>query len=201
MSVEEKFRGFGYVKTNQQVHHDLKCGHCGKDVSGWEMARYQDSVGIHIFWVLCPLCSHGSVIDRNGKSYPSPKYGNKIEHLPGDIEELHNEARDCMSLKAHTGAELVCRKIIMHIAIDKCESTEGLSFKEYIDIIEKKGYITPQMKSWVDEIRNSPNNATHKRIIPKEPEASNILNFTEQLLKLVYEIPSKAPKSVQQSKS
>ena len=49
------------------------------------------------------------------------------------------------------------------------------------------------MKGWVDQIRKIPNLATHSKNIPSEPEAKNVMNFTEQLLKLVYEIPSKAP--------
>jgi len=76
----------------------------------------------------------------------------------------------------------------MHIAVDKCKAEEGLSFKEYLEIIEKKGYITPPMKKWVSHIKDRGNDATHKLQPPGEDEAKNIITFTAQLLRLVYEM-------------
>lgn len=200
MSVNEKYRE-GYEGHSNNIHHHLKCGYCSYEVSALEMYHYSDSQGKSTRWVICPLCSHGSVIDRSGKIYPLTKYGTKIESLPSDVHQLYDEVCDCMSVSAYTGAELVCRKIIMHIAIDKCKSKEGEEFAKYINDIEKAGHITSQMKDWVDEIRKIPNYATHSRSIPNDQEAKNVVNFTEQLLKLVYEIPGKAPKPSQQPSS
>jgi len=50
------------------------------------------------------------------------------------------------------------------------------------------------MKPWVDKIRKEGNDATHKLAPPTPEDAENILNFTTQLLKAIYEMEAKMKK-------
>jgi hypothetical protein len=40
-----------------------------------------------------------------------------LAHLPTDVGELYNQARSCMAVSGYTGAVLVDRKLLMHIAV------------------------------------------------------------------------------------
>jgi hypothetical protein len=64
-------------------------------------------------------CSDGSVLTRNGIIYPPVMVGPDIEGLSNSIQEAYTEARKCLSVGALTSCELICRKILMHIAVEK----------------------------------------------------------------------------------
>jgi hypothetical protein len=95
-----------------------------------------------------------------------------------------------MGVQAFTAGELMCRKILMHVAVDK-GAAEGDTFAAYLDYLEGEGYITPPMKPWAGVIRQHGNSATHK--IPPVDEARGLgtLAFTTQLLRMIYEMDHK----------
>jgi hypothetical protein len=92
-----------------------------------------------------------------------------------------------MSVTAFTACELICRKILMHIAVEK-GAKEGETFASYLTHLETQGYVTPPMKSWVDLIRQHGNKATHKIESPDKGRAESTLMFTAELLRLTYEM-------------
>lgn len=188
----EKFNGFGNVTGRGGSSHSIDCSNCGNSVGGLEVARHVRDDGAATYWLICPVCSYGIVLEYDKRIYPFPKFGDEIEGLPDEVKLTYNEARECMSINALSGCQLLCRKILMHVAVDKCGGVEGESFVNYIDKIVKAGYITPPMKKWVDVIRAEGNNATHKIEKQSETDAKNIINFTTQLLRLVYEMEHKA---------
>jgi hypothetical protein len=92
-----------------------------------------------------------------------------------------------MSVNAHTAAEALCRKILMHIAVDK-GAKEGTTFSSYIDHLMKEGYVTPPMKEWVTLIKKHGNEASHRLDPPERARAEGTVYFTAQLLRTVYEM-------------
>jgi len=198
--MKEKFRSYGYIETHQ-ISHQIKCSNCNNDVGAHEAGRYSYTSGHQIYFVICPICSFGSVIEFDGSVYPTVPYGDPVEGLPKELESAYNEARNVFSINAFTSCQLICRKILMHIAIDKCKSDEGKTFVEYIDALVNKKLITPLMKPWVDKIRQEGNDATHKLESPSKDDAENILNFTTQLLKTIYEMEVKMNKFNKQTSS
>jgi hypothetical protein len=159
-----------------------ECGHCGEKVSGAVIA-YHGSIK----WLLCPSCGNGSVCDEKGKIHPGVAFGPHITGLPDDIAEAYEEARKCMSVSSFVGLELICRKILMYVAVEK-GAKEGETFAFYLDHLEKKGYITPPMKIWVDLIRKHGNIAAHILETPNQNRAESTLMFTAELLRIVYEM-------------
>jgi hypothetical protein len=75
----------------------------------------------------------------------------------------------------------------MHVACEK-GAEEGKTFEFYINYLETLGYITPPIKKWVEIIRKQGNQATHKLQKSDLPFATGILNFTAQLLRIIYEM-------------
>jgi hypothetical protein len=162
------------------------CGHCDTKVSGAVVCgSYSDHPPIK--WILCPNCNDGSVFARNGNLYPGVMFGPNIEGIPIEIEEAYDEARECMSINAFTAAELISRKILMHVAVEKGAS-EGDSFANYITFLEKAGFVTPPMKGWVSEIQKNGNKSTHKLASPSKERAESTVMFTAELLRLIYEM-------------
>jgi len=174
------------------------CGHCNTKVTGAVVAKYswEKPPGITITnkWLLCPNCSLGSVI-INKSVFPGSPFGPKLQGLPDDVEAAYEEARRCMEVNAYTAAELLCRKILMHVAVEK-GAKEGESFASYLSYLENNGYVTPPMKTWVDLIRQHGNKATHKLEAPEKERAQSTVMFTAELLRLTYEMEYLANKYV-----
>lgn len=165
------------------------CGHCGRNASGYVLAyaRWEGSNVIKARWLQCPTCREGSVETSDGSIIPGSSYGPTLEGLPGEVEAAYAEARRCLSVNADTAAELVCRKVLMHIAVDK-GADEGKTFASYIDYHEQHGYVTPPMKPWVKLIKDNGNETTHRIKSPDRKRAEGTLQFTAQLLRTVYEM-------------
>jgi len=186
MVDEIAFAGMQYMIHPRSHMIPIKCGHCQRDISGYVVAEYPQT-DPPVAWIMCPICSHGSVKDRDGLTYPGPKFGDNLKGLPADIDDAYNEARNCISVGAYSACTLICRKILMHIAVDKGD-TEGKKFVEYIDYLKTSDYVTSAMDDWVDKIREGGNDSTHKIPPASEDKAKNILLFIIQMLRNVYEM-------------
>ncbi|MFC1932934.1 DUF4145 domain-containing protein [Chloroflexota bacterium] len=173
------------------------CAHCGAWTSGLVVAHYY--YGYNVNWLICTGCGHGSV-DDNGKLYPRSKFGPNIEGLPKEVKKAYEEARTCYSVNAFTACELICRKILMHIAVDK-GAKEDEAFSYYLSVLEEKGYVTPPMKKWVGLIRKHGGKATHLIEAPDQRRAEGTLMFTAELLRLIYEMEHMADKYIPKPKN
>jgi hypothetical protein len=88
---------------------------------------------------------------------------------------------------------LALRKLLMNIAVNK-GANAGLSFQQYVEYLDSKGYVPPDGKAWVDHIRRKSNDANHEIALMKASDAEELITFAEMLLKFVYEFPSRVPK-------
>lgn len=166
--------------------HTYTCGHCNTKVSGAVVCGYYQK-DPSVIWLWCTNCGDGSVLAKDGNVYPGVPFGPNIEGLSDDIAKAYAEARNCMSFKAFTSCELICRKILMHVAVEKGAKEED-SFVSYINHLESTGFITPPMKKWVDLIRDHGNKSTHTLEAADKSRAESTLMFTAELLRLIYEM-------------
>jgi hypothetical protein len=185
--------GFGHAQITRRdgsttdSWFKYTCGHCGNQVSGVVLAYVGRSQGDAIRWLQCSVCHDASVLTDSGAIYPGIPFGPLLEGLPTEVEAAYNEARRAFSVAAYTAAEMLCRKILMHIAVDK-GAKEGLTFAAYIDYLETAGYVTPPMRDWVKLIKDHGNEVNHKLTSPEQSRAEGTLFFTAQLLRSVYEM-------------
>lgn len=175
------------------------CGHCGDKVSGAVVARVSKTQGGYIRWLQCSNCHDGSVNTDSGTIHPGAAFGPSVLGLPKDVASAYQEVRHCMSVNALTAAESLCRKILMHVAVDK-GAKEGDTFASYIDFLLNAGYVTPPMKDWVDLIKKHGNEASHRLEAPNRERAEGSVYFTAQLLRTVYEMAHLAAKFAPQPK-
>jgi hypothetical protein len=86
---------------------------------------------------------------------------------------------------------MMCRKILMHVAVDK-GADKGQTFAGYLTYLQDKGYVSPVMAAWVDLIRRHGNEAVHDLPEVTEERGRSTLIFTEQLLRMTYEMDALA---------
>lgn len=176
--------------STQDGWTNFVCGHCQHHVTGAVIASYawRDRANNLITnqWVLCPGCAKGSVL-INGSAIPGAAFGPSIQGLPAEVGAAYDEVRSCMKANAFTASELLCRKLLMHIAVEK-SAPEEKSFVFYLDHLERSGYVTPPMKGWVNAIRANGNESTHKISAPSKERAESTVMFTAELLRLIYEM-------------
>jgi hypothetical protein len=175
-----------YYGSGKARWESYTCPYCARDVAGAVVASYQYPAGVWCLWLRCPHCGKGAVI-QDGVLYPDLPFGPPIEGLPEQVAQAYEEARNCIGAQAFTAAELICRKILMHVAVDK-GAVEGKSFVAYLDHLAQEGYVTPPMKGWVDLIRKHGNLAAHELPAPDQRRAESTVMFTAELLRLVYEM-------------
>jgi hypothetical protein len=172
------------------------CGYCGVDTSPSRGFHAVATGGISGYILLCTGCNRPSFIEREGGTIarvtPSPKKGNVVKGLPSDVGALYDEARGSTGANANTGAVLLCRKILMHIAVEK-GADKNLSFLQYVEFLAVKGYVAPDARGWVDYIRTKSNEANHELVLMTPQDADDLLTFTEMLLRQIYEFKTRLP--------
>jgi hypothetical protein len=170
------------------------CGFCSTTVSsvlGWSAAvpHGTQPAALHI----CPEC-RGPNFRRSEKQFPTAAFGNPVAHVPKELNTLYEEARACTSANAFTAAVLICRKMLMNIAVQE-GAAAGEKFIDYVNFLADKGYVPPNGKRWVDHIRKRGNEATHEIALMGEAEAKELVGFVEMLLRFIYEFPNLIPKT------
>ena len=87
----------------------------------------------------------------------------------------------------------MCRKILMHLAVDVAGCAQGKSFVEYVNALDTEGYIPNGLKSVVDSVRARGNIANHELPSSSAADAKITLTITEHLLRGIYELPNLVP--------
>jgi len=143
-------------------------------------------------WLRCLTCSSAYVIN-GGAISPSSKPLSVPLGVGGVELEAWNEVRDCLGVAAYTAAVMMCRKLLFHIAVanglpDVDSKGYAPTFSEAVEFIITSGLASERMRSWVERIKTVGNEANHKIIATTKEVAEDIAAFTEQLLKLTYEM-------------
>lgn len=164
------------------------CGHCELNVAGMMGFNEQNS---HNIIYICPHCNKPTFFGFVGQM-PSPPFGGKVGNLPMNIENLFNELRNCAKVGAYTGSVLLCRKLLMNVAVQQ-GAPENKTFVFYVEYLAQQGFIPSNAKSWVDHIRSKGNEANHEIVLMSQQEAEDLIVFAEMLLKIIYEFPNRTP--------
>jgi hypothetical protein len=185
--VKVNWSGIGTLPSKSYI-----CGNCGNYLAsehGYEASLPIQSNVILAYIYICHFCFRPTYFDMEGTQIPGSPYGNKVNDVPPEVENLYNEARNCTSCNSYTASVLCSRKLLMNIAVSK-GAGEGLKFIEYVEYLFNKNFIPPDGKDWVDHIRTKGNEATHEISIMKKEDAEELITFIEMLLKIIYEFPA-----------
>ena len=196
---EENEKNWSSEAVETQVY---ECGYCGCRVSSNEgMGLTEDTNEMTAGVYICNNC-HLPTLIYDGRTYyyghefgkkihaqiPGTRFGEQIKHLPDEVENIYEEARDSFSVGAYTAVMLLCRKLLMHVAVD-LGADKNKRFIDYINYFETEGYISKNARLWVDQIRKLGNGANHEIMIGNREDAKKIIKFSAMLLKTNYEYP------------
>src|SRR5438445_12202949 len=166
------------------------CGYCGHRVGPNRGYYGRSPEGYEARIYICPHCSKASFFDNERRQTPAVRMGRDVKGITEQgVGRLYAEARDCTGVGAYTGAVLLCRKILMNIAVQH-GAPANQPFATYVDFLAASGFVPLNGKTWVDKIRDKGNEATHDIPAMTAADAEQILNFTEMLLRFVYEFQS-----------
>lgn len=189
--ADNSFKSWMAVTTFESV--PFTCGHCGHQISSDK--GFQRGTGEKI--AICHMCGCPTFLLNNGKQVPGSVYGKTVEGVTdAGVTAIYEEARKALQGGAPTAAVLACRKLLMHIAVSQGADTNK-KFIEYVEYLADKGYVPPGARGWVDLIRETGNEATHEIKLMKLEEAKELIDFSEMLLKVIFEFPA----AVQRRKS
>lgn len=196
---------YKYNFLNSSVHWDshkalpasYKCSYCGTFVTSAEGLPLvnENLVGDKFFSkpsggvYICTNCKYPTYIYQD-EQVPLSRFGESIEYLPEEVDEIYEEARDSFSVGAYTAVMLLCRKLLMHVAVD-LGADENKNFIYYVNYFETEGYISKNARPWVDKIRKLGNEANHEIMVGNKEDAKKIIEFSAMLLKTNYEYPGK----------
>ena len=168
-----------------------KCAYCGRDIAAsqgyWAVGEHHSLVGTI---AICPNCANPTFFQRHMNQIPRPAFGASVQHVSDPkIETIYEEARACTAYGAYTAAVMLCRKLLMNIAVQQ-GAPNNQSFQAYVNYLDQKGYVPPNGKKWVDEIRQKGNEANHEIHLMTDKDAERIIRFSEMLLRFIYEMPN-----------
>jgi len=174
-----------------------KCWNCGSEVAvAWGYHSLDAESRKPAAWIrICHACKMPTFFFNRGEityQVPGALPCEPVTNLEETVEALYNEARRCIANDAPTAATLLCRKILMHVAVEK-GAAEGESFVTYVNYLAENGYVTTNARGWVDYIRTKGNEANHEVVRINEKDAEALLQFTEMLLRLMFEFPNRVP--------
>lgn len=207
MDVRQQFSGvkvqpffeiqnFDWYKHQEISNRKFLCGYCSFIVSsnkGYPISHRSSTTMAIGGTYICPSCLGPTfLLFDPALQSPSAAMGNAVRHLPKDLEALYEEARRATSQNCFTGSVLLCRKMLMNIAVNQ-GANEGLKFIEYVNYLSSNGYIPPNGKHWVDHIRTRGNEATHEISVMTSQDAQDLISFIEMLLRFIYEFPAMVP--------
>lgn len=145
---------------------------------------------------ICPICKSPTffsfVIEETLRQdegdhiqIPEPLPLSKTESGKREIDNLFEEIRRCFHAKAYTAVAMLCRKILMNIAVEK-GAMEGDNFENYITYLSDENWVPPNGKPLLKEIKKYGNNANHKIEEIEAEQAEKTLKFTRLLVTQAY---------------
>ena len=164
------------------------CGYCGSLIASSVGFRTDNNSG----WIyICTHCKEPNYFDEDRSiRIPNEKYGSEVDGVTDkDLYSLYNETRNCYQNSCYNASIMISRKIISHIAVVE-GADEKKNFQYYIDYLDSKGFIPPNGKPWVDQIRIIGNEANHEISLKTQEECKKLIKFIEMLLKFIFEFPS-----------
>ena len=149
-----------------------------------EIYRYETILFPNIILIACCKCNVKSAF-CNGLPYTFTYLEEDVEELQDEIKSAYRETVKCLSIDAYTATTMMCRKILMLVALD-LGADKNRKFEYYVDYLEENQYITQSIKNWMSYIRIGGNEANHEKEAINDQHAMTIFMFVAALLVRVY---------------
>ena len=171
-----------------QVRHigsrEYICYFCNKTVAS--SVGYDGSVGyIHI----CPHCNRPTYFYGGRIQVPKPLPLSPVTGVEDNVRDLFEEARKCISTESYTAVAMLCRKLLMNIAVDQ-GAKKNKKFQEYVEYIQEENLVSKNAKELLTEIKDIGNDANHEISQVSEEQANQIIKFINEVIRQIYRVKS-----------
>jgi hypothetical protein len=110
-----------------------------------------------------------------------------VDHIPDDVLPIWNEAVTVYRAGANASAVVACGRVL-EAAANKRDVT-GRTLQNRIDKMLDDGLITTEFKSAMDYVRLIRNVGAHADKDVSRDSAEGTMRFTQQTLRLLFEVP------------
>lgn len=166
------------------------CGYCAATV-GSATGYFHGKAMLAIY--ICPNCGYPTLLGQDSVQIPGPMAGEHVKIGDADVERVYEEARRCMTVDAYSATVMLCRVLLMHIAVEH-GAKPGLTFAGYVGAIETEGLIPQKYgKLWLDKVRKLGNAQNHDLPPSTKEDAELALKFLGFLLKFNEEFRNEVP--------
>jgi hypothetical protein len=182
-----------WVNTEAQRGILYTCPFCGSEVAPEKSYRTDVVANTRLYPTIriCPRCNYPTLLTADGEQTPGVPMGRKVDALPDDVERFYSEARRCGTVNAYAGVVLLCRTLLMHLAVDRAGARLGADFTTCVNALDSGGWVAPNGRPWLEAVRVAGNKAAHRADPITKEEAETIMHFVEQLLRTLYELPAR----------
>lgn len=139
---------------------------------------------------ICPVCAKPTFFLYTEQISPRPRPGEPVRELPEKVEAIYQEARSAMQAGAYTGATLLLRSLLAHVAAEKGGDPK-VSFAKHVKFLVEQGILPPMTGELMDAIRVAGNEVAHDLVIATEDDVLHLMTFATHALRSVYELPAK----------
>ena len=183
------------------------CGWCGNQTVSsidWtsDIVKGDESF-CHMAISICAHCTqptiftvtrqYGSEISQIS-TIPAPNMEKKIAGMPNEIKQAYAEACNCLSQNAPTAAVMMCRKLLVYVAVQEGAEKDWNGYEQYVDFLKSEGHVPPKSHKMADFVRKIGNSANHELKPIDTEEAETLLNFMGMLLTFIYAFHDQAEK-------
>ncbi len=189
-----------WMGTQPLPTHDWQCGYCGNQVAttvGYQSGRQFNANPSQLLRIyICPHCQLPTM--TTGDFYwrlPAYPPGTFIEHVPTQLAALYDEARAAAGANAHTAAVMVCRVLLMNIAVDR-GAKKRQTYDFYINYLFEGHYLSPDGKQVAEYVKRLGNDANHKIVMMDSDASGAVIRIIEALFRQIYETPNLIPDKI-----
>ena len=146
--------------------------------------------------VICPSCNRPSFLAPGlREQVPGPLVGRRLDKITDeDVLSLYVEAQKALAAGAPSASVMVCRKLLMHVAVQH-GAEENASFSVYAQYLIDEAIVGKPFFEVVQHIRKQGNRENHDLEVRSQEDAETILRLVEFVLSSIYELPSMVPDS------
>ena len=182
------------------------CYFCNERVASDQGYRsYNEYNEIRDYIYICPHCTKPTLFTYSVKTQTfiqvqKPLPLSPITDVKDDIRDLFEEARKCMSTESYTAVAMICRKLLMNIAVDH-EANKNKTFQVYVEYIQEKNLVSKSATELLTEIKDIGNDANHEIPQVSAEKANQIIKLTNEVICQIYRVKTLSLKNCEENKS
>ena len=173
-----------WEQLTQISSREYICYFCNKTVASSVGYKDNDCVS---YIRICPHCNRPTYFYGGRIQVPKPLPLSPVTGVEDNVRDLFEEARKCISTESYTAVAMLCRKLLMNIAVDH-GAEKNKKFQEYVEYIQAKNLVSKSAEELLTEIKDIGNDANHEISQVSKEQANQIIELTNEIINQIYRV-------------